>query len=218
MRIAVRTITSSQIQTHFLNLSQCGGRVARVLAAQAGSGRRDEERRIGHLRVCAEVRGEHFASPANPAPTPVRFLVPRLRLWRRSGRDSRNQNRKFEKHHIHLFVCGHCSSSTPPYICYVTLPGGSCFASYGVSKSHLPLCCRLSRIYPFLKACPTKAEARRSAARIALMNSIFNERPSRRITREFIEKAVNDACSQYGVCNNPASSGSANSRNLGLAF
>ena len=50
-----------------------------------------------------------------------------------------------------------------------------------------------------LKACPTKAEARRSAARIALMNSIFNERPSRRITREFIEKAVNDACSQYGV-------------------
>ena len=50
-----------------------------------------------------------------------------------------------------------------------------------------------------MKACPTKAEARRSAARIALMNSIFNERPSRRITREFIETAVNDACSQYGV-------------------
>ena len=50
------------------------------------------------------------------------------------------------------------------------------------------------------------------------MNSIFNERPSRRITREFIEKAVNDACSQYGVCNQSASSGSANSRNLGLAF
>ena len=38
-------------------------------------------------------------------------------------------------------------ASTPPYICYVTLPGGSCFASYGT--------------------CPTKAEARRSAARIA---------------------------------------------------
>ena len=38
-------------------------------------------------------------------------------------------------------------SSCPPYICYVTLPGGSCFASYGT--------------------CPTKAEARRSAARIA---------------------------------------------------
>ena len=50
------------------------------------------------------------------------------------------------------------------------------------------------------------------------MNSIFNERPSRRITREFIEKAVNDACSQYGVCNQSASSGSANSRNLGLAY
>ena len=24
-------------------------------------------------------------------------------------------------------------SSSPPYICYVTLPGGACFASYGVS-------------------------------------------------------------------------------------
>ena len=23
-------------------------------------------------------------------------------------------------------------SASPPYICYVTLPGGSCFASYGV--------------------------------------------------------------------------------------
>jgi hypothetical protein len=31
------------------------------------------------------------------------------------------------------------------------------------------------------------------------MNSIFNEKPSRRITREFVEKAVNDACGQYGV-------------------
>ena len=24
-------------------------------------------------------------------------------------------------------------SSSPPYVCYVTLPGGSCFGSYGVS-------------------------------------------------------------------------------------
>ena len=24
-------------------------------------------------------------------------------------------------------------SPTAPYVCYVTLPGGSCFASYGVS-------------------------------------------------------------------------------------
>ncbi|KAG8146507.1 hypothetical protein E2320_013660 [Naja naja] len=36
--------------------------------------------------------------------------------------------------------------------------------------------------------CPTKAEARRSAAKIALMNSVFNEHPSRRITDDFIEK------------------------------
>merc|ERR1719432_26298 len=54
-------------------------------------------------------------------------------------------------------------AAAPPYICYVTLPGGSCFGSYGT--------------------CPTKAEARRSAARIALMNSVFNEQPSRKITQ-----------------------------------
>ena len=24
-------------------------------------------------------------------------------------------------------------SSSPPYVCYATLPGGSCFGSYGVS-------------------------------------------------------------------------------------
>ena len=51
------------------------------------------------------------------------------------------------------------SSEKPPYVCYVTLPGGSCFGSF--------------------QPCPTKAEARRSAAKIALMNSVFNEHPSR---------------------------------------
>ncbi|CAH1785944.1 unnamed protein product [Owenia fusiformis] len=64
-------------------------------------------------------------------------------------------------------------SQSPPYVCYVTLPGGSCFGSF--------------------QHCPTKAEARRSAAKIALMNSVFNEHPSRKISDEFIEKAVGDA-------------------------
>ncbi|KAI8438899.1 hypothetical protein MSG28_011230 [Choristoneura fumiferana] len=41
--------------------------------------------------------------------------------------------------------------------------------------------------------CPTKAEARRSAAKIALMNSVFNEHESRRISEHFIEKAVAEA-------------------------
>ena len=40
----------------------------------------------------------------------------------------------------------------PPYICYVTLPGGSCFATF--------------------ENCTTKADARRSAAKIGLMNSV----------------------------------------------
>lgn len=78
-------------------------------------------------------------------------------------------------------------SASPPYVCYVTLPGGSCFASYG--------------------NCPTKAEARRSAARIALMNSIFNEQPTRKITQDFIAKAVHDACSNYGTIGETPSPG-----------
>lgn len=47
------------------------------------------------------------------------------------------------------------------------------------------------------KNCPTKAEARRSAAKIALMNSVFNEHPSRRISDDFIEKAVTEARSSF---------------------
>ena len=49
------------------------------------------------------------------------------------------------------------------------------------------------------QTCPTKAEARRSAARIALMNSLFNEQPARIITDDFIEKAVSDASTAYAV-------------------
>lgn len=68
-------------------------------------------------------------------------------------------------------------SNSQPYVCYVTLPGGSCFGSF--------------------QNCPTKAEARRSAAKIALMNSVFNEHPSRRISEEFIEKAVTEAQNNF---------------------
>lgn len=50
-----------------------------------------------------------------------------------------------------------------------------------------------------LQFCPTKAEARRSAAKIALMNSVFNEHPSRRITDDFIEKSVSEALASFNV-------------------
>lgn len=50
--------------------------------------------------------------------------------------------------------------------------------------------------------CPTKAEARRSAAKIALMNSVFNEHPSRRITDDFIEKSVSEALASFNVSDN----------------
>ncbi|CAG9135899.1 hypothetical protein JYU34_003176 [Plutella xylostella] len=65
----------------------------------------------------------------------------------------------------------------PPYVCYVTLPGGACFGSF--------------------QNCPTKAEARRSAAKIALMNSVFNDHESRRISDHFIEKAVAEARASF---------------------
>jgi len=73
-------------------------------------------------------------------------------------------------------------AAAPPYVCFVTLPGGSCFGSYGV--------------------CPTKAEARRSAARIALMNSVYNEQPGRRITHEFIDGSVSQASHGFGMQRN----------------
>uniref|UniRef100_A0A3B3V5R4 Limb and CNS expressed 1 n=1 Tax=Poecilia latipinna TaxID=48699 RepID=A0A3B3V5R4_9TELE len=64
----------------------------------------------------------------------------------------------------------------PPYVCYVTLPGGSCFGNY--------------------KVCDTQAEARRDAARVALMNSLVNELPCRRITAEFITHSLNQAATE----------------------
>ncbi|XP_055331548.1 protein limb expression 1 homolog [Paramacrobiotus metropolitanus] len=57
-----------------------------------------------------------------------------------------------------------------PWACYVFLPGGSCFASRG--------------------NCYSRSEAQHSAAKIALMNSIFNEHPSRRITLEYVEQML----------------------------
>lgn len=58
-------------------------------------------------------------------------------------------------------------------VCYVTLPGGCCFASP--------------------QECVSSAEARRSAAHVALVNSVFNELPSRRVTPSFIASAVQEA-------------------------
>ncbi|XP_065050962.1 LIX1-like protein [Rhopilema esculentum] len=59
------------------------------------------------------------------------------------------------------------------YVCYVTLPGGSCFGSF--------------------EPCLTKTDAQISAAKIALMHSVFNDHPSRIITEKFIDQAVTEA-------------------------
>jgi len=64
-------------------------------------------------------------------------------------------------------------ATDPPYTCYVTLPGGACFANFD--------------------NCATKAEARRSAAKIGLMNSLFNEHPSRQLSREVVTRLVEEA-------------------------
>lgn len=64
-------------------------------------------------------------------------------------------------------------SPDPPFVCYVTLPGGSCFGNF--------------------QCCTSRAEARRDAAKVALINSLYNELPTRRITHEFIIKSVQEA-------------------------
>ncbi|XP_075955762.1 protein limb expression 1-like [Anarhichas minor] len=70
-------------------------------------------------------------------------------------------------------------SPGPPYVCYVTLPGGSCFGNY--------------------KVCETQAEARRDAARVALMNSLVNELPCRRINPQFITHSLQQAATDSAV-------------------
>lgn len=87
------------------------------------------------------------------------------------------QSRGAELRNGALVIYESVPGASPPYVCYVTLPGGSCFGSF--------------------QSCPTKAEARRSAAKIALMNSVFNEHPSRKITDDFIEKAVAEARASF---------------------
>ncbi|XP_066459118.1 protein limb expression 1 homolog [Eleutherodactylus coqui] len=64
-------------------------------------------------------------------------------------------------------------SPDPPFVCYVTLPGGSCFGNF--------------------QCCSSRAEARRDAAKVALINSLYNELPPRRITHGFIMKSVQEA-------------------------
>lgn len=61
------------------------------------------------------------------------------------------------------------------------------------------ICPLIHALFAVWQFCPTKAEARRSAAKIALMNSVFNEHPSRRITDDFIEKSVNEALASFNV-------------------
>lgn len=97
-------------------------------------------------------------------------------------------------------------SNSPPYVCYVSLPGGSCFGSFQVGSSDvarsvfkLSNSLRVHYNVSVRQFCPTKAEARRSAAKIALMNSVFNEHPSRRITDDFIEKSVSEALASFNV-------------------
>ncbi|XP_060697394.1 protein limb expression 1 homolog [Hemiscyllium ocellatum] len=77
-----------------------------------------------------------------------------------------------------LVVYESVPSPFAPYVCYVTLPGGSCFGNF--------------------QYCLTKAEARRDAARVALVNSVFNEQPSRLITMEFIRSSIEEAVASVG--------------------
>ena len=43
------------------------------------------------------------------------------------------QSRGAEMKNGALVIYESVPSSSPPYVCFVTLPGGSCFGSYGVS-------------------------------------------------------------------------------------
>lgn len=51
----------------------------------------------------------------------------------------------------------------------------------------------------FSQYCTSRAEARRDAAKVALINSLYNELPTRRITQEFITKSVQEAVASTSV-------------------
>uniref|UniRef100_A0A3Q3X6M2 Uncharacterized protein n=1 Tax=Mola mola TaxID=94237 RepID=A0A3Q3X6M2_MOLML len=78
-----------------------------------------------------------------------------------------------------LLLYESASSPGPPFVCYVTLPGGSCFGNY--------------------KVCDSQAEARRDAARVALMNSLVNELPCRHISPQFIAQSLQQAATHSAV-------------------
>ncbi|KAM4579433.1 protein limb expression 1-like [Fundulus diaphanus] len=96
-----------------------------------------------------------------------------------SSSESEGVGGKSGSHTDSLLLYESAPSPGPPWVCYVTLPGGSCFGNY--------------------KVCDTQAEARRDAARVALMNSLVNELPCRRITAEFITHSLNQATTESAV-------------------
>lgn len=52
---------------------------------------------------------------------------------------------------------------------------------------------------PHPQVCDTQAEARRDAARVALMNSLVNELPCRRINPQFITQSLQQAATDSAV-------------------
>lgn len=86
-----------------------------------------------------------------------------------------------------LLIYEAVSSTKPPYICFVTLPGGACFGS--------------------IKECSTRAEARRNAAKIALMNSVYNEQPSRKINEMMIKRLIGEAENTESKCKSKSKAG-----------
>merc|ERR1719305_2074492 len=137
------------------------------MAAAATADKPGNEHSFSPVHIYQEVVG-YTKQPKNEKVNVVEALQDFWQMKQQRGADLKNGA---------LVIYESVPGSTPPYICYVTLPGGSCFGSF--------------------QNCPTKAEARRSAAKIALMNSVFNEHPSRKITDEFIDKVVSDAVSSF---------------------
>lgn len=66
------------------------------------------------------------------------------------------------------------------------------------------LCLRFIIFWPFitfphLQVCDSQAEARRDAARVALMNSLVNELPCRLISPQFISQSLQQAAAHCAV-------------------
>ncbi|XP_068994369.1 protein limb expression 1 homolog [Embiotoca jacksoni] len=138
---------------------------------------------MSEVKVEESIMSYLSQSETNTSPKDLNVVAILHNFWEQKLNGSSSESDSFGGKAIgqteSLLLYESAPSPGPPYVCYVTLPGGSCFGNY--------------------KVCDTQAEARRDAARVALMNSLVNELPCRCINPQFITQSLHQATTNSAV-------------------